>query len=336
MAADADVEADTPHWIPGLQSKLGFAPAARQTQSFGFEPMSEIYRSGSAELFGTAIIVFVSGFAVLSAGDAVHASTGAYPALTAGLNSPPGNALAELGPHGVMFVAVAVSSIATVLLFLFSRVSGAHFNPAVTAAFVLNRRISVKRGWFFLLAQMLGSIAAGAVLKVVVPGPAESCLGAPRLGGTTTAWTALVLEFMFTLMLVLVYLVRMHPGASAMHGGLSRRQRDFDQAATTRSRFIVKVDDDVGGFASFMVGAVYLVGTCTALPFTGAALNPMRHLGPAVFATISCDAFDHLWIYWVGPMGASLVGTLLHDVWFRPQMIEQPDVASVDDVHSYP
>eukprot|EP01048_Picozoa_sp_COSAG05_P023739 COSAG05_NODE_5267_length_1219_cov_1.863393_2_plen_179_part_00 len=115
-------------------------------------------------------------------------------------------------------------------------------------------------------------------------------------------------------MLVLVYLVRMHPGASAMHGVLSRRPRDFDQAAISRSRFLVKVDDDVGGHASLIIATVYLVGNCAAMPFTGASLNPTRHLGPAIFTTISCDAFDHLWLYWAGPMSASFVGTLLHDV----------------------
>lgn len=130
-----------------------------RSHSFGFEPMSEIYRSGSAEFFGAAVLVFTSGFAVLGAGEAAHAQVGVYPDAVAGQRNPPGNALAELGPHGVLCVAVAVASIVAVLLFLFSRVSGGHFNPAVTGAFVLSKRISVKRGCFYLLAHLLGSIA---------------------------------------------------------------------------------------------------------------------------------------------------------------------------------
>eukprot|EP01047_Picozoa_sp_COSAG01_P100212 COSAG01_NODE_30103_length_622_cov_79.022945_2_plen_96_part_01 len=95
------------------------------------------------------------------------------------------------------------------------------------------------------------------------------------LDPSTNVWTALALELTFTLVLVLVYLVRMHPAASAMHGGISRRRRDFDAAATSRSRYIVKVDDDVGGHATLVVAAVYVLGTCIMLPFTGAAMNPM-------------------------------------------------------------
>jgi len=326
----AEEGAVTPQWAASLQRKLGVAPTPRQTHQFGFEPMGEIYRQSSAEFFGTFVLVFASSMAVLSAGGAIHAQGGSvsgvrarqYPDEIARQRDPPGNHLGELGPSGVIYVAAAVGAAVIALSFLFARVSGGHFNCAITLSFMLSKRVSVKRGCFYMLAQFLGSVLAGAILKGVVPSPAESCLGTPKLDPSTGVWTALSLELTFTLLLALVYLVRMHPAASAMHGGIARRQRDFDAAASSRSRYIVKVDDDVGGYATFAVAAVYVIGTCAMLPFTGAAMNPMRHFGPAIFARISCNAFKHTWVFWAGPMSAGLLAALLHDVWFRPSILD--------------
>ena len=179
-------------------------------------------------------------------------------------------------------------------------------------------------------------LVAGAILKIVLPRPAEFCLGTPMLNPITTVWTAVALEFIFTMLLALVYLLRMHLPASAQHGGVMRRRRDFDTASLSRSRYIVKIDDDIGGYAGQMIAAVYLAAHCATLPFTGTALNPVRHIGPAIFAAISCNAFDHTWVYWVGPVGAGLCAALMHDVWFRPASTENEystQVSPSADVH---
>ena len=104
-------------WVHGLQRKLGVQPTGRQTWEQGFEPMGDIYRCASAEFFGTIVIVLTSGFAIISAGEALHATTDVYPYDTAAANLPPGNTLAELGPQGLLSVAVAVSSAIMVLLY---------------------------------------------------------------------------------------------------------------------------------------------------------------------------------------------------------------------------
>jgi len=56
-------------WLHGLQRKLGVQPSGRQTFEAGFEPVGEIYRCASAELFGTVVLVITTGFAITAAGE---------------------------------------------------------------------------------------------------------------------------------------------------------------------------------------------------------------------------------------------------------------------------
>jgi glycerol uptake facilitator-like aquaporin len=119
--------------------------------------------------------------------------------------------------------------------------------------------------------------AGGILLKVFAPSTAESCLGAPALGSTTSVWSGLFLEFTFSLILVLAYLTRMHPGELLPHP------------------FRVGVPDDPGGNGSAMIAAVYLAGTICLLPFTGASMNPTRIFGQQMFSNLDCDSFSNVW-----------------------------------------
>ena len=313
-AAAAQHDPSDPRYLHRLQRTLNVLPTGRQTFETGHEPMADVYRAASAELFGTTVIVVGGGFSIMAVGEAMHAHAGAYPYDIARTNEPAGNALAELGPAGVLAVAVAVSSIITMLVFLFSRVSGGHFNCAVTLSFMMRKRISSKRGVVYMIAQFLGSFLGGILLKVFVPGAAESCLGAPSLGAETSVWSALFLEFFFALVLILVYLTRMTPGPAG-------RQLAHP--------FKVELDDDPGGNGGAMVGAVYLAAHISLLPFTGASLNPTRSFGPQMFSNLDCDSFTHVWMYWAAPCIAAVVGPILHDLWFPP-------VGAVDDVRAQP
>lgn len=133
--------------------------------------------AGLRRLAGTAVFVFASSMAVLSAGGSIFSQSGVYPDETARQRNPAGNHLGELGPSGVVYVAAAVGAVAIVLSFLFSRVSGGHFNSAVTLSFMLSKRVSVKRGCFYMLAQFLGSVLGKCVPSLCLHTSAR--LGAP-------------------------------------------------------------------------------------------------------------------------------------------------------------
>jgi len=154
--------------------------------------------------------------------------------------------------------------------------SGAHLNPAMTLAFVIEGKISASHASWYVLSQCLGAIAGACV--VLVWGP----LGKPlRYGATTPApgmnpMLAVALEALCTVVLVgTVFVFLGHP----------RLRR----------------------FTPWTMSPMYAVMVSIEAPFTGTSTNPARSLGPAV-ATGTWQGF---WIYLVGPALGALVGVVV-------------------------
>ena len=57
------------------------------------------------------------------------------------------------------------------------------------------------------------------------------------------------------------------------------------------------------------VGMVYTVGILVAGPFTGGALNPARHFGPA----LASSHWSNWGVYWVGPLVGGFLAGLIYD-----------------------
>ena len=154
--------------------------------------------------------------------------------------------------------------------------SGAHLNPGVTLAFLIEGKISASHASWYVLSQCLGAIAGACV--VLVWGP----LGKPlRYGATTPAQSinpglAVGLEALCTVVLVgTVFVFLGHP----------RLRR----------------------FTPWTMSPMYAVMVSLEAPWTGTSTNPARSLGPAV-ATGTWQGF---WIYLVGPALGALIGVAL-------------------------
>lgn len=106
----------------------------------------------AAEFVGTFLLVF------LAVGAAVFGIAG----------SVGDNADAPGPGSGVVGVALAFGLVLLGLAYAFGPVSGTHVNPAVTLAMVLGRRLPVGEGGGYIVAQLAGAIAGGAVLKLFV------------------------------------------------------------------------------------------------------------------------------------------------------------------------
>jgi len=211
-----------------------------------------------AEFIGTFWLVFGGcGSALLAAG---------YPVL------------------GIGFVGVALAFGLTVLTIAYSlgHISGAHLNPAVTLGLFAGGRISAKDIAPYIVAQILGGLAAAGLLYVIVTGNgsaignfAANGYGEHSPGGYNLV-SAFVTEFILTFMFLIIIL-----GAT-------------DDAAPK-------------GFAGIAIGLALTLIHLVSIPVTNTSVNPARSISQAVF--VGGWALSQLWLFIVAPIvGAMLAG----------------------------
>ena len=180
--------------------------------------------------------------------------------------------------YGLLGVAVAHAMVVSIMVTATMNISGGHLNPAVTLGILISRRISARDAALYVVAQLVGALLAGLMLKLILPANVARVLlyGTPTIANNVTMGSAIAVEAILTFFLV-----------SAVFG-------------TVVSPEALKV----GGFG---VGLVLLFAILVGGPFTGAALNPARAFGPAV---VSSTWVGHA-AYWVGPLLGGLVAGLL-------------------------
>ena len=208
------------------------------------------------------------------------------------------NAAADLGVALGSGIALAGATLA------FGRVSGGHFNPAVTLGAACAGRIPWSEVVPYWLAQLVGAAIAPVVLLLTVPSGLPALLTQDGSGTRQTFFSAiangygthsplftvssgkasftlvaaLVIEGVLTAVLVAVYL-----GAT-------------DRRASRAS-------------APFAIGLTFAVLVLIALPITNGSLNPARATATALFA--ASWARSELWAFWLAPLvGAAIAGLL--------------------------
>lgn len=181
------------------------------------------------------------------------------------------------GP-GLIGVAFAHGLALAVLVSALGAVSGGHFNPAVTLAIWIMGRITPLRAGLYVVAQLIGALAAGLALKLVFADAWQaSNIGTPALGTGITPVVGIAVEAVLTALLVLVVI---------------------GTAVDSRA-------PKIGGLAiGLAVAADILVGG----PLTGAAMNPARWFGPAVAA----GAYADWYVWWIGPAVGATVAALVY------------------------
>ncbi|KAM7388835.1 hypothetical protein PAMP_024982 [Pampus punctatissimus] len=135
----------------------------------------------------------------------------------------------EEDPHPPDLVLISLCfglSIATMVQ-CFGHISGAHINPAVTAAMVVTRKLSLAKAVFYLLAQCVGAIVGAAILYGVTPASVRGGMGVTTVNMSISVGNALVVELFITFQLVFtVFATCDHKrsdlkGSSALAIGLS-------------------------------------------------------------------------------------------------------------------
>lgn len=218
-----------------------------------------LWKAALAELIGTFTLIFIGAGSILA------------DTLTGGKVGLTGIALA----HGIA-IATMVSAA--------GHLSGGHFNPAVTGAFVATGRLPARTGLAYVAAQLVGGLIGAFFLMAAFPEAVRktAMLGVPALAGGLSSGTGIVIEAILTFFLVFVI---------------------FGTAVDARG------PRAAGGL---FIGLVIAMDILAGGALTGAAMNPARAFGPAFFA----GAWTNQAVYWIGPLlGGVVAGWLYHSVY---------------------
>ena len=189
-----------------------------------------------------------------------------------------------IGLHGV---SLAFGLTVLTMAFAIGHISGCHLNPAVSIGLWAGGRFPADKLAPYIIAQVLGGIAAGGVLYVIASGApgfdvskgfASNGFGAHSPGGYSML-AALVTEVVMTMFFLLVIM-----GAT-------------DKRAPV-------------GFAPIAIGLALTLIHLISIPVTNTSVNPARSTGVAVF--VGDWALGQLWLFWVAPIVGAVLGAWLY------------------------
>ncbi|HYM19308.1 MAG TPA: aquaporin Z [Micropepsaceae bacterium] len=201
---------------------------------------------------------------------------------------------------GIGYAGVSLAFGLTVLTgaYAFGHISGAHFNPAVTLGLAVGGRFPVKDVPGYWIAQVLGGIAAAAVLYTIASGAAgfDASAGFASNGYGEhspqhySLAAGLVSEIVMTFMFLIVIMGSTSYGAPK-------------------------------GFAPIAIGLALTLIHLISIPVTNTSVNPARSTAVAIFQ--GSWALEQLWLFWVAPfIGAALGGVVQR--WLESEEVTQP------------
>ncbi|KAK0277891.1 hypothetical protein LTR35_009727 [Friedmanniomyces endolithicus] len=179
-------------------------------------------------------------------------------------------------PIVLMYIAVVFGFSLMVNVWIFFRISGGLFNPAVTLAMVMVGSIGYVRAALLLVSQIAGAIFSSYIVKVLFP---TSFNVRTTLSSSTSVVSGVFIEAILTAELVFAIFM------------LAKEKH--------KATFMAPVGIGLALFVAELVGVYY----------TGGSLNPARSFGPCV-VTGKFDS-EH-WIYWVGPAAGAIVAVAFY------------------------
>jgi aquaporin Z len=203
-----------------------------------------------AELVGTFILVVVGSMSIVAAG---------------AMNAP----VLLVAPFGFGLALLAAIQ-AT------GHVSGGHYNPAVTLGAFLDRRIDAVNAVGYVVAQVVGAIAASGVVLLLADQAAVRGTASAFVEGK--AGVALGTEILLTAIFLLV---------------------------------ILTVTKRAPGQAAFAIPLTLVMIHFAGIPFSGASVNPARSLAPVLVGG-NLDGSILIWI--VGPLVGAAIGWAIYRV----------------------
>ena len=236
--------------------------------------MGSTGKQAAAEFFGTFWLVFAgTGAAVLAA---------------------------SVGSNGIGWLGVAFAFGLTVVTMAYAvgHISGAHFNPAITVGLWAGGRFPGAKVPVYIVAQVLGGIAASAVLYAIAVGKAgfslSSGFAANGYGSHSPAGYNLTSAIIAEILLSAAFLL-------VIHGVTDRRAP--------------------AGMAPLAIGLTLTLIHLVLIPVDNASVNPARSLAPALF--VRGWALSQVWVFLLFPLVGGVIGGLIYRFVLEAPRAEQ-------------
>jgi aquaporin Z len=194
--------------------------------------------------------------------------------------------IAAAFPHvgiGLVGVSLAFGLSVVTMAYAIGHVSGCHLNPAVTVGLAAGGRFPASQIVPYVIAQVVGAVAASALLYVIASGAAGFDVGkgfasngyAEHSPGQYSMIACFIMEVVMTMMFLFIIMGATHGKAPA-------------------------------GFAPLAIGLALVMIHLVSIPVTNTSVNPARSTGPALF--VGGWALSQLWLFWVAPLIGGVLG----------------------------
>ena len=220
----------------------------------------------------------------------------------------------------IVATALAFGLVVVAMAYSIGSISGAHINPAVSLGVLINGKMSAKDFGLYVVAQVTGAIAGGAILFGIVSlygvggagnmaenlysgigaadtyGPLGGLLGAVMGGGvveTLSTGTQIAIALIVEVVLTFVFV--------------------FTILAVTRKADNAKI-------AGMVIGLTLVLVHLFAIQITGTSVNPARSIGSAVFA--GTEALQQLWVFIVAPLAGAALAAICARLLFAKEAEE--------------
>lgn len=215
-------------------------------------------------------------------------------------------------PGKQLAVALAFGFSLLIMAYVIGPISGCHINPAVTLGMWLARKVNGAHAFFAVIGQILGAAIGGFIIW----GIARGVDGFQRGGFASNGFkdhspggyglgSAIIVEIVFTALLVLVVLFTLSRNFSAGFGGL---------------------------VAGLTLALIHMI----TIPVDNTSVNPARSFGSAIFADGKSDALEQLWAFIVFPLIGAALGVflwlMLDDSRLEDTMLDAGPLRAVRDV----
>lgn len=195
---------------------------------------------------------------------------------------------------GIGFVGVSLAFGLTVVTMAYGigHISGAHLNPAVSIGLLVGGRFSAKELVPYIIAQILGGIAAAGVLYIIVTGNGSSIgdFASNGYGDHSPGKYNLMACFVTEAVLTFIFLI-----------------------------IILGSTDDRApkGFAGLAIGLALTLIHLISIPVTNTSVNPARSISQAIFA--GDWALGQLWLFIVAPIVGAVLAGLVYNVFGKSE-----------------